>query len=300
MSEINYRIATPEDFAETWDVASEAIGDFRLGKHNIDSAPPTALQPRDHNCRAYVHRFHRESFWVAESGSRIVGFTFSWRSPDRWYLGALHVRPDYQGRGIGTRLMERALKSAQPADVRCVIADAIQAPAKMLYIRAGMLPWLPLIEWAGAVPDLDEDSQGASFRTVTSPDPLASIDEAVLGFQRPAEHKVWMQNPEMMCGLLSIDNVPTGYVHLSKEGDIGPLATVSEPMAKPLLHWALARLKEHGVEHVHLKVPGLAPSIQEAIVDARLRMREPAQVILSSKPLWTPGQYLVSAADAIM
>lgn len=46
MPKINYRIAIPEDFAETWDVASEAIGDFRLVKHNIDSAPPTVLQPR--------------------------------------------------------------------------------------------------------------------------------------------------------------------------------------------------------------------------------------------------------------
>lgn len=196
--------------------------------------------------------------------------------------------------------MELALKSAQSADVRCVVTDAIQAPAKVLYIRAGMLPWVPLIEWEGAVPDLDEDSQGASFQVVTSPEPLASIDEAVLGLQRPVEHEVWMQNPEMICGLLSIDGVPTGYVHLSKEGDIGPLATVSEPLAKALLHWALARLNEHGVEHVHLKVPGLAPSIQEVIMDARLRMREPAQVILASKPLWVPGHYLVSAADAII
>ncbi len=47
----------------------------------------------------------------------------------------------------------------------------------MLYIRAGMLPWLSLIEWEGAVPDLNEDSQGASFQIVTSPESLARLNE---------------------------------------------------------------------------------------------------------------------------
>lgn len=48
-------------------------------------------------------------YWVAKDGEKIVGFSIARVGDKRNILQALHVLADYQGKGIGGKLMQKAL-----------------------------------------------------------------------------------------------------------------------------------------------------------------------------------------------
>ena len=104
----------------------------------------------------------------------------------------------------------------------------------------------------------------------------------------------------MTCGLLVAEGIPRGYVYVLDGGDVGPLAVADEPLAEPLLVWALAQLKDRGAERIHLKIPGHAPVAQEIVTTLGFRKREPASVLLSSRPLWISGRYLPCSGYSIL
>ncbi|HYM40442.1 MAG TPA: GNAT family N-acetyltransferase [Thermoplasmata archaeon] len=86
---------------------------------------------------------------VAEARSRVVGvvmwgpgFEPAWfdSGVERWAeLHELHVHPDYQNRGIGTRLVRAAIQQAREAghSVMYVITDDSNAPARQVYEKNG-------------------------------------------------------------------------------------------------------------------------------------------------------------------
>ena len=301
MSSIHYRIADPDDFAVTYDIATEAMTDFRLGQHGIEFQRPQSIQPRDLAMRQHCFQFYREAFWVAEKNSHLVGFAYALRQPGCWYLVGFHVLPKHQGLGIGGQLIDRTLSIARPSDIRCCVTDAIQTVAKHLYKRIGILPWVPLLEWEGSIPENSPVTAGdQKVCLANGPSQLGHIDRTVLGLCRSREHKFWLQQPGVACGLLVSDNVPLGYVYVSDSGDVGPLAVTVEPLAKTLLLWALGRLKGQGAERIHLKIPGQVPVVQEIATNLGMKTREPASVVLTSQPLWTAGHYLPSSGDSFL
>jgi GNAT superfamily N-acetyltransferase len=300
MSSITYRNAEPHDFAITYDIATEAMTDFRVRQHQIKFHRPPSIQPRDLAMRQHCYQFHHDGFWVAEHGSRIFGFGFAVRQPGCWYLAGLHVLPSYQGQGIGRRLLDLTLSTAQPSDIRCCVTDEIQVAAKRLYSRVGMPPWVPLLEWEGDLPTKLPDTTDDTIHLTQDPKQLEDIDRQVLDLSRPNEHTYWLQQPGMVCGLLTVDGEPVGYVYVLDAGDIGPLAVTEESLARPLLAWALQQLKDRGADHIHLKIPGDVPVVQEIVATLGLTSREPASALLSSQPLWTAGQYLLSSGDSIL
>ena len=86
---------------------------------------------------------------VAEADGHAVGFVMwgpalepAWfdRGVERWAeLDELHVHPNYQGRGIGTRLVRTAAREARAAGfaVMYLVAEASNAPARRVYEKSG-------------------------------------------------------------------------------------------------------------------------------------------------------------------
>lgn len=75
----------------------------------------------------------RSRKWVACAGERVVGFV----GDDGDYLSWLYVDPAYYGRGIGRRLLRRALAAAGPR--AWTIALAGNARARALYESEGFV-----------------------------------------------------------------------------------------------------------------------------------------------------------------
>ena len=86
---------------------------------------------------------------VAEADGRAVGFVMwgpalepAWFDPgvERWAeLDELHVHPNYQDRGIGTRLVRSAAREARAAGFAAMylVVEASNAPARRVYEKSG-------------------------------------------------------------------------------------------------------------------------------------------------------------------
>ena len=297
---IDFRLANSDDHQATYTVFTEATGEL-LRRHNLPFERAAEIPPRFLAFRRYAHSHHGGSYWIAEDANRVVGFGIGIRNRGLWYLAALHVIPEYQSQGIGQRLLELTLSSARHPDAVCVIADAIQPVSNAIYIRANMLPWVPLFEWQGPISNsVAAPPADASFGVAADPERLGPIDQKVLGIQRPREHQLWLGQPGLECGILSNNGEPVGYVYVSDNGAIGPAAAISEPLMKSLVLWAVSRLKHRGIDNLQLKIPGQSPSVQSVVRSLRLKVQAPAQVLLSSRPLWPQGHYLISAGDALL
>ena len=183
----------------------------------------------------------------------------------------------------------------------CVRTDSVQPVPTALYIRAGMLPWVPVLTWegpiVGPVPDVPID---ASFHVGADPEEMDPVDRKVIGLLRRREHQFWLTQHGLQCGIISVDGRPAGYVYVSEDGRIGPAAATAEPLMRTLLLWAISRSVEQGADHLNLNIPGHCPSAQEVVVALRLRIRPPSTVMLSSRPLWQVGQYLISAGEPLL
>ena len=107
-------------------------------------------------CRIYPMFFVDNAVWygssritVAEADGRVIGFVMwgpafepAWfdHGVDRWAeLHELHVHPDYQDRGIGTRLVRAAIHQARDSGYRVMylIAEEGNAPARRVYEKNG-------------------------------------------------------------------------------------------------------------------------------------------------------------------
>lgn len=74
---------------------------------------------------AHLLRTDPDGAWAAFDGERLVGVTLASRRGPLWFLSLLTIEPELQGRGIGRRLLDRALATAQdaPAGLICSSED---------------------------------------------------------------------------------------------------------------------------------------------------------------------------------
>ena len=102
------------------------------------SAAGSAFPPgvhEDAEVRAWVSGWDlaAHDVWVAARGGRVLGYT---RSTPTW-LDDLYVRPDAQGQGVGTALLERVL-ATHPDGVGLWVFESNE-PARSFYARHGFI-----------------------------------------------------------------------------------------------------------------------------------------------------------------
>jgi ribosomal-protein-alanine N-acetyltransferase len=81
-------------------------------------------------------------FVVAELAGQTVGYLFSSLQGDRGHLNRVAVHPDYQGRGIGTRLLAEAIEFFRTEKVKAVTLNTQKdnVVSQRLYRRFGFRP----------------------------------------------------------------------------------------------------------------------------------------------------------------
>jgi GNAT superfamily N-acetyltransferase len=133
-----------------------------------------------------------ERCFVAEEAGRVVGYGAAFLRDDTWFLASLFVLPEFQGRGIGTALLERVWTPG--AARRLTLTDAIQPVSNTIYARRGLIPATPLLSLAGpAAIASPSDLEPARPDAAT----LARLDRAAYGFDRWREHELWARNAEL-------------------------------------------------------------------------------------------------------
>jgi GNAT superfamily N-acetyltransferase len=295
--EVLYRPATEDDLAQTSRVYRAAVNEL-FARQNVPQLPETgAAELPGHR---HLLRHDAPRFWVAELGGRVVGFGAGIVRGRWWYLSALFVLPEVQGRGVGRALLERA-KAGHPAPggVAATITDAVQPLSNTLYARCGLTPRLPLICFTGRLrtPATPAASPGCEIVPL-SPGALPEVsrlDEAVLGFDRTPDHAYLLAKDGQRGWLLRHNGRPAGYVYTDSSGVIGPAASLRPAHMPLLMRHALAELAPLEPETVQAAVPGPNVQAQRILWQAGLVFENPSGLLLMSRPYGRFDRYVVGS-----
>jgi GNAT superfamily N-acetyltransferase len=146
--------------------------------------------------RLHLHLLHHDGArsFVAEEGRQVVGFSAAWVRDDVWFLSALFVLPDQQGRGIGGRLLSLAWGEGYRR--RITITEALQPVSTATYARRGLIPTTPILAFEGQ--PLSTPSERLEPAPL-DPDALRLLDQAAYGFDRAVDHALWKETAESAC-----------------------------------------------------------------------------------------------------
>jgi GNAT superfamily N-acetyltransferase len=226
-----------------------------------------------------------ERSFVALDGERLVGFSAALVRGDTWFLSALFVLPEYQGRRVGRELLDRSW--AGDYRRRMTITDSIQPVSTGMYARRGLIPTTPILTLSGT-PRCDPP--GGLEAVPPESAAVAALDRAAYGFERAADHRFWAQRAAQAT-LWLLAGEPVAYSYVDRQGLVGPLAGRDGAAAALALRGELARRESQPVE-VHL--PGSARSLVETALASGLRLTRPPGLLLLSGGTDPPGALAIS------
>ncbi len=295
--DIAYREAREGDLRETPGIWRAALNEL-YGRHNLPqiTAPATGELP--------LHRhFLREDpqrFWVAEAKGRVVGFGAGLVRADWWYLAALFVLPETQGRGIGRTLIGKARTGSPQVGRTATITDALQPVSNTLYAHHGLLPWLPIVGLVGRPSSVERSALPRGDEVLPLDLELLAevrrIDESVTGLDRTVDHAYLLSEEGARQGwVLCRKGRPEGYVYVNDTGLIGPAASTRAGDMALLVRFALATLGERNVESVSAAVPGPNAEAQRVLLQAGLVFEACPGLLLASRPFGRFDRYLIAS-----
>jgi GNAT superfamily N-acetyltransferase len=283
-SPITFRPALEADLAGQYAV-------FVAAQEELHQRRGAAWSPRPFDPSGMWAQVHRhllthdgERSFVAEDGGRVVGFTAAMVRGDCWYFAALFIRPEYQGQGVGNRLLDLAWTEA--VHRRLTITEAIQPVSNTLYARRGLLPVTPVLELTGT-PEIGGGSEELA-PAAPNAQALHLLDLAAYGFDRAVDHELWART-SLRSTLWSRDDEPVAYSYASPWG-IGPVAGRDPATAAAALQGELARSTG---EEIHVSIPGSATELVAVALRAGLRFSDPGMLLIS------PADGLLPTALAI-
>jgi GNAT superfamily N-acetyltransferase len=281
-SGLELRRAADSDLRAAYDVFAAAEGEL-WRRHALSWSPP----PFDAWSAAQRHLLAEdgERSFVALDGERLVGFSAALVRGDAWFLSALFVSPEEQGRRIGRELLDRAWTGAYRR--RMTITDSIQPVSTAMYARRGLIPTTPILSLSGS-PRCDPPADLEAV--ATEPDALTTLDRAAYGFARDADHRFWREQAAEAT-LWLIAGEPIAYAYVDDEGLIGPLAGRDGEAAALALRAELARRES---QHTAIDVPGSGRKLVATALASGLRATRPPGLLLLSEGADPPQALAIS------
>ena len=154
----NFRPARPADMDTIIEIAMlawEPIYAFRrerLGADFFERAFPAWREAKARELRSLAAE-HPENIWVTEEDGRILAFT-SFHIDEKRGIGTLGnnaVRPEAQGRGIGSRQHKAVLELFREKGLVYAVVltglDPAHAPARASYEKMGFRPMMETVKY---------------------------------------------------------------------------------------------------------------------------------------------------------
>jgi GNAT superfamily N-acetyltransferase len=290
MTEVSFRLARADDLPLASRLFVAAQNELSLRRGLTLFTDPDA--------RTAVYRHHLAvdpaRFWVAERDGHVAGFSVGSVRGRLWFLSALFVHPEAQGRGLGRALLERAIDGYPRAGgIAATISEAAQPVSTTLYARHGMRPWLPVVAMTGRPRLPLAPPLGAlDARPLTLDDlpELCEIDAAVTGVDRGVDHPGYAAS-DRRGWLFTRGGRPVGYAYTSPSGLIGPAAALRPQDMDPVMRWALADLAGSQAAPIVALLPGPSLHAQQVLWEAGLVADERPGLLLVSRPFGRFDRY---------
>ena len=297
-----FRLANHADVPETYHiyVAANEHLNRTLGRHT--DLEKHTLPTRALAVRSNALRYDPDRFWVAEVGGKIAGFGLAIRRRTLWYLAALHVLPEFQGKGIGTHLVRRCLGEFAAGDVPTLLttSDSANPVSTGMYFRFGLLPQTSILQLEG-----QPRSLGPQRVVLRQPgrsallDYVDLVDRIVLGETRPEDHACWATVPGMIPYLAYEQDRAVGYLYIDRDGAIGPAAVERPELLPPTISAALQTWAADQSNPVQVRVPADARETLSALLSCGIHSVTEVRLLLTSRTFGLFDRYLFSGADAL-
>ncbi|GAB2716055.1 GNAT family N-acetyltransferase [Kitasatospora kifunensis] len=220
-------------------IAAEAFGALHSGPAQLPSEAEIAW----HQARTrHLAGTDPQGCWLAEQAGQAIGFALSMRREGMWILALTAVLPEFQGKGVGRLLLERAAEYGR-ACLRGLITVSPDPAAARRFRKAGysLHPTMRLTGPVDRAGLLDAGSIPVHPGNATHRELLDSIDRQLRGAAHGPDHELMLAHYDE---LLVADTVfGSGYCY-RLGGSVTLLAATSKRLAVRLLREALARVPE--------------------------------------------------------
>jgi hypothetical protein len=166
-----------------------------------------------------------------------------------------------------------------------------------LYMRHGMFPRFPIYIFSVARERLAGRLQGAPLRcvpienTASQMENLVRIDVQVLGVSREKHHRYLASDSATRGVLLHAGDDCVGYVYISSDGHIGPLAVARPDGLGAAFGTSLSLAVGGSSAQVSAFIPGTSESALSIAVEHGMRITIP-MVLMSTRDCGDWAQYL--------
>ena len=241
------------------------------------------------------------SFVAIDKTGKLVGFSMALIREDEWYLAFLFVDPTLQSKGLGQKLLDKAMRYGKKNGCKrwalCTFAYNPQAIA--LYTKMGMPAQRPLLTIERKRAD------GEAFKKLRAPIKLAvkqiteekyinrltALDRRARQLARPEEHFFWLADENHNTLLFYDDKKLAGYAIVNSRGMVAPVVA-SEPkyLVSLLVHaveWGAAQ----GHEYQLLFVQGEQLDIIQTLMAAGFHIEE-TTLLMASEQVSDPKLYV--------
>lgn len=226
----------------------EAFGDLTATSyHEVETRtaqrawPDPVRRPPGRNA-AWIHRARAAiatdpgGCWVAEVDGEVVGGAVSRVRELMWILASFAVRPDLQGRGIGTELLAAAMHHGRGC-LRGMFSASADPGAVRRYRLAGfdLHPQMTVngVVERSALPVVDRVRDGSA----SDIDLLNSIDRQTRGAAHLSDHELLLAQFRLV---VSDRSTGSGYAYVDTDGSPTLLAATNRRTATTLMWEALA------------------------------------------------------------
>lgn len=295
---ITFRPARREDLPEAVAVRSVASFNFKQKYGFVGTKKEETITPDSFYSFAMDHE--SEGFWVAEEGDRIVGMMIFWERDAFRFLAYLFVAPHYQEKKVGSRLLDAAFRNTTPPGIanRALITYAYNLTSLGAYMKYGIFSRESLYKMAGNSVHIRQRSGERRAAEIVKIEgsqemlgELDPIDETALGFSRRNHHAFFLQRKDGQGYLFRTGKDVLGYSYIWDDGQVGPLAALSEGAFDGILRASLSLAAEKHTEQVSFLTPGSNESAISLALQYGLRVHEP-YILMAARPFGKWGQYL--------
>jgi ribosomal protein S18 acetylase RimI-like enzyme len=296
MDAVRVRPAEERDLDRAGDVNFLAFYDVAL-RHGQE--PTVAAPAAARGYLRYLAGVDPLGGLVAEEGGEIVGVAWVHVRGPVTTIGPLAVHPQAQGRGVGRRLLARAVEAAGGGQVR-LVHESFNALALGLYLKAGFRVVAPLVELvcpAGGVGDVA--AAGVRLRPAEAEDrvELVARDARAFGAARPQSLEPYLRRGRVL--VAEDGRGLVGYacgIGVRTTAYVGSAAADDGAVLCALLGALTAELAGAGAA-VHVLVPAADRALLDGLAARGYRVFRACQYMVRGGGTAPPPNYVLMNGD---
>jgi GNAT superfamily N-acetyltransferase len=198
---------------------------------------------------------------VAAAGAQLIGVGATIERGGVTHIADLYVDPDRQGTGVGRRL----LTALDAARTPCTTFSSSDPRALPIYIRAGLVPWWPLLYFSGR-PSRPLDAPFVVERG--NVDEVAAIDAMVFAGRGAHDHHYYANRPGVFSFIVRDGSRGVAAGH-TQNGIVDMLSIVASTDAASAVASVISFLADSGGDPIMTALPGPHPAVR-VLLDAGL------------------------------